>query len=460
MKKDYLEKLLNKLLSTGADFAEIYEETDHIKSYGYIDSKLDKISDNTTNGVGLRIANGNEIYYGFVSQDNLSDIDKLAKELTNNISSDTKFTDIKLDKLTSYDIDCKIKYQEYDENLIKKYMEDLDKTIRSKDERISQVSLNLLEREKIVTISNHTGLYKKETRYFTRFYVDVQFKDGDSSSNSKFNWASNKGLELLEKDISKDIDVMVKYGIDKLYAKNCVGKEMPVILGPGFGAVIFHEACGHAMEAEATANNQSVLAGKIGEKIASDKVTIIDDGSIDGLWGTTKMDDEGVETQKNILIENGVLVNYLNDELNNRKLNMKLTGSSRRQNYKYPALSRMNNTYLKPGNDKIEDMIKSIDFGLYAVELGGGSVDPETGEFNFSCNTAYMIRNGKVAECVKGATLIGNTLDILNNIEMVSDNLEYGPGMCGATSGNVPVTIGQPTVKVSNILVGGNKDDK
>ena len=119
MKKDYLEKLLNKLLSTGADFAEIYEETDHIKSYGYIDSKLDKISDNTTNGVGLRIANGNEIYYGFVSQDNLSDIDKLAKELTNNISSDTKFTDVKLDKLTSYDIDCKIKYQEYDENLIK-----------------------------------------------------------------------------------------------------------------------------------------------------------------------------------------------------------------------------------------------------------------------------------------------------------------------------------------------------
>ena len=460
MKKDYLEKLLNKLLSTGADFAEIYEETDHIKSYGYIDSKLDKISDNTTNGVGLRIANGNEIYYGFVSQDNLSDIDKLANELTNNISTDTKFTDVKLDKLTSYDIDCKIKYQEYDENLIKKYMEDLDKTIRSKDERISQVSLNLLEREKIVTISNHTGLYKKETRYFTRFYVDVQFKDGDSSSNSKFNWASNKGLELLEKDISKDIDVMVKYGIDKLYAKNCVGKEMPVILGPGFGAVIFHEACGHAMEAEATANNQSVLAGKIGEKIASDKVTIIDDGSIDGLWGTTKMDDEGVETQKNILIENGVLVNYLNDELNNRKLNMKLTGSSRRQNYKYPALSRMNNTYLKPGNDKIEDMIKSIDFGLYAVELGGGSVDPETGEFNFSCNTAYMIRNGKVAECVKGATLIGNTLDILKNIEMVSDNLEYGPGMCGATSGNVPVTIGQPTVKVSNILVGGNKDDK
>ena len=459
MEKEYSEKLLNKLLSTGADFAEIYEETDHFKSYKYIDSKLDKISDNTTDGVGLRIANKNEIYYGFISYDNLSDIDQLADELTKNISSDIKYKNVKLNDLICYDVDCRVKYDEYDETLIKKYMEELDKTIRSKDKRISQVSLNLLEREKIVTISNHRGLYKKETRYFTRFYIEAQFKDGDLSSNSKYNWASNKGLELLEKDISKDIDTMIKRGVDKLYAKNCIGKNMPVILGPGFGAVIFHEACGHAMEAEATANNQSVLAGKIGKKIASDKVTIIDDGSIDGLWGTTKMDDEGVETQKNVLIENGILVNYLNDELNNRKLNMKLTGSSRRQNYKFPALSRMNNTYLKPGNDKIDDMIKSIDFGLYAVELGGGSVDPETGEFNFSCNTAYMIRDGKIAECVKGATLIGNTLDILNNIEMVSDNLEYGPGMCGASSGSIPVTIGQPTVKVSNILVGGEKND-
>ena len=213
------------------------------------------------------------------------------------------------------------------------------------------------------------------------------------------------------------------------------------------------------MEAAATANNQSVLAGKIGEKIASDKVTIIDDGTIDNLWGTSNIDDEGELTRKNILIENGVLVNYLNDEIDNRKLNMTLTGSSRRENYRFSPVSRMNNTYLKPGTDKIEDMIKSIDFGLYAAGLGGGSVNPETGEFNFACETAYMIRDGKIAECVKGATLIGTTLDILKNVEMVSDNLEYGVGNCGASSGWIPVTIGQPTVKISSILVGGEQGD-
>ena len=338
-------------------------------------------------------------------------------------------------------------------------MVNLDKEIRSRDKRITQVGLTLSERLKNITVSNSKGIYKKEIRPNSRFYINVMFKDNDLLSKSTYNWGGSIGAEILDKDISAGIDNLIKYGTDKLYAKNCIGKNMPVILGPGFGAVIFHEACGHAMEAAATANNQSVLSGKIGEKIASDKVTIIDDGSIEKLWGTTVIDDEGEKTRKNILIEDGVLKNYLNDEINNRKLKMDLTGSSRRESYRFAPVSRMNNTYLKPGNDKIEDMIKSIDFGLYAVELGGGSVDPETGEFNFACDTAYMIRDGKIAECVKGATLIGNTLEILSNVEMVGSNLEYGVGNCGASSGWVPVTIGQPTIKVSSILVGGVSDD-
>ena len=234
---------------------------------------------------------------------------------------------------------------------------------------------------------------------------------------------------------------------------------MPVVIAHGQGAVIFHEACGHAMEAQATAKNQSVLSGKIGQKIASDKVTIVDDGRLDGYWGSTNIDDEGNPTRENIVIENGILKKYFNDEINNRLLNMELTGSSRRENFRFAPVSRMNNTFLKPGTDKIEDMIKSIDFGLYAVELGGGSVDPETGNFNFACDTAYMIRDGKIAEPVKGATLIGNTTEILNNVEMVSDDFEYDSGNCGSSSGWVHVTMGQPTIKVSSILVGGDSND-
>lgn len=459
MNKETHEKLLNKLLSTGADFAEIYEDKTINKSYLYLNSKLDKINTYVSDGVGLRIADNTEVYYGSTNYDDVSEVDALAIELSKNINKDVKYSNVKLDELKEYETEVKVKYNEYDENKIKEYMTKLDKEIRSRDSRVCQVSLQFLEVTKEITVSNYKGTYKKETRYNTRFYINVQFKDKDLTSRSLYNWGGTIGLEIFDKDISKDIDTLIKYGIDKLYAKNCIGREMPVILGPGFGAVIFHEACGHAMEAAATANNQSVLAGKIGEKIASDKVTIIDDGTIKNLWGTSNIDDEGEETKKNILIEDGVLVNYLNDEINNRKLNMTVTGSSRRESYKFAPVSRMNNTYLKPGTDKIEDMIKSIDFGLYAAELGGGSVDPETGEFNFACETAYMIKDGKIDECVKGATLIGTTLDILKNVEMVSDNLEYGVGNCGASSGWVAVTIGQPTVKISNILVGGEQGD-
>lgn len=459
MNKEYCETLLNKLLSTGADYAEIYEESCDSRTFNYLDSKLDKINEYHSNGVGLRIAKGTEVYYGSINYDDISEVEKLADELIKNISSDVLCSNIKLNDLDVIDVKWEKPFNSCSDDKIKNYMYSLDKDIRSRNDKVAQVSLSLLERLKTVTISNSKGVYKKETRPSSRFYINVMFKDNDLLSRSMYTWGGSIGAEILDKDITSELDNLIKYGIDKLYAKNCIGKNMPVILGPGFGAVIFHEACGHAMEAAATANNQSVLSGKIGEKIASDKVTIIDDGSIDKLWGTTVVDDEGEKTRKNILIEDGILKTYLNDEINNRKLNMNLTGSSRRESYRYAPVSRMNNTYLKPGNDKIEDMIKSIDFGLYAVELGGGSVDPETGEFNFACDTAYMIRDGKVAECVKGATLIGTTLEILSNVEMVGTDLEYGVGNCGASSGWVPVTIGQPTIKVSSILVGGVSDD-
>lgn len=460
MNKNTHEKLINKLLSTGADFAEVYEEKELKRSYNYLDSKLDTIRFNSNDGVGLRIAKNSEVYYGSINYQDVSEVENLADELIKNINDKVIYKDIKLNEIEEFVNKAKTPHTNDSEEKIKDYLSNLDKKIRSLDERVSQVSLMFYEIHKDIKISNHHGDFKGEKRCITRIYVTVSFKDNDLTSESYETWALNGSLEILDVDYDDKLKNLIKYGIDKLYAKNCIGKNMPVILGPGFGAVIFHEACGHAMEAASTSKNLSVLSGKIGEKIASDKVTIIDDGSLEGLWGTTIIDDEGVKTRKNVLIENGILKKYLNDEINNRSLNMELTGSSRRESYRYAPVSRMNNTYLKPGTDKIEDMIKSIDFGLYAAELGGGSVDPETGEFNFACKTAYMIRDGKIAECVKGATLLGSTLEILNNVEMISDNLEYGVGMCGAGSGSVPVTIGQPTIKVSNILVGGDKDDK
>ena len=453
MKKENLETLLNKMCSTGADFAEVYIENTKTKIFTYLDNKLQKIDNKIDKGMGLRIAKGNEVYYAAV---NNNDPITIAEDLINNLNSKVLYKDIKLSDMKIYEGSDN---EFLDDKLIKDYMNNLNHKIRLMDKRIEQVSLNFTEILKDITIANHTGLYNKEKRCYARFYISVTFKDSDLVSTSSYNWGMSTIEDILNRNIDNNLKDLVKYGIDKLYAKNCVGKKMPVILGPGFGAVIFHEACGHAMEANATARKRSVLSDMIGKKIASSKVTIIDDGTIPNLWGTTKIDDEGYNTKKNYLIKDGILVNYLNDTINNRLLKMNLTGSSRRESYYYPPVSRMNNTYLEPGNDSISDMVKSIKYGLYAKEMNGGSVNPETGDFNFGVATAYMIRDGKVCECVKGASLIGNTLDILNKIEMVSSDLEYGAGMCGAASGMVPVTIGEPTIKVSEILVGGIKND-
>ncbi len=230
---------------------------------------------------------------------------------------------------------------------------------------------------------------------------------------------------------------------------------MPVIMGNGFGGVIFHEACGHSLEATSVAKGNSVFCDKLGQKIASEKVTAYDDGTLENSWGSLAMSDEGEKTQKILLIENGILKNYMIDKLGSRRMNMPSTGSGRRQSYEYAPTSRMTNTFIAPGNDKLEDMFASVDYGLYAAYMGGGSVNPITGEFNFAVVEGYMIRNGKVCEPVRGATLIGKGSEILNNICMVSDDLKLAQGMCGSSSGSVHTNVGQPAIAVSNITVGG-----
>jgi TldD protein len=230
---------------------------------------------------------------------------------------------------------------------------------------------------------------------------------------------------------------------------------MPVVIGNGFGGVIFHEACGHALEATSVGRGNSVFCGKLGQKIASDKVTAIDDATAPNQWGSLNISDEGEKTQKLTLIENGILRSYMIDKLGSRRMNMPSTGSGRRQDYTFAPTSRMSNTYIAPGTDTAEDMIGSIDKGLYAAKMGGGSVNPATGEFNFSVSVGYIIRDGKIAEPVRGATLIGKGVDILPLIDMVGSDLELAEGMCGSQSGSVPTRVGQPMIRVKEITVGG-----
>ena len=211
----------------------------------------------------------------------------------------------------------------------------------------------------------------------------------------------------------------------------------------------------HSLEATSVAKGASVFCNKLGEKIASDVVTAIDDGTRENQWGSINVDDEGHPSQKNVLIENGILKSYLVDYRNSRIMNHPVTGSARRQNYQYAPTSRMTNTFFAPGKDKFEDIIKATEYGLFAKKMGGGSVNPATGEFNFSVQEGYLIENGKITKPVKGAALVGSGKEVLMNIDMISDNLEFGHGMCGSQSGSVPTDVGQPTIRVRNITVGG-----
>jgi TldD protein len=240
-----------------------------------------------------------------------------------------------------------------------------------------------------------------------------------------------------------------------LSAKAIVAQEMPVVLANGWGGVIFHEACGHPLEATAVAKGLSPFTGKLGQAIGSSVVSAYDDGDVEGAWGRTSFDDEGMKTQKNLLIENGILKSYLVDYRNGLTMNHKPTGSGRRQNYKFPPTSRMNTTYIAPGTDKVEEIIKDTQYGLYAKQLGGGQVNPATGEFNFAVSEGYMIENGTLTTPVKGAMLIGKGHEVLFKIDRVADNLDFGQGMCGSISGSIPTDVGQPTIRVSKMTVGG-----
>lgn len=457
MKKERVQKILNDLTSTGADFAEVFLEERENKEFHYIDNRLDELSIRNKKGIGLRISKENRTYYASTNDLSDSEIEKITNSLKKNIHDNIVYENIQLGELKKYTHKGIEKYSDVE---IKRKLKDINDLIRKQDQRINQVYIKFKTDLQNVTIANHSGKYVSEKRIYTRFFLRIYFQEKEQLANVFYSKGMCIGNELLDQiDFNSVINDLIKTGIDKLYAKPCIGQVMPVVIAAGDGGVIFHEACGHALEATSVSDRISILSDDLGKQIASSKVTIIDDGTLDLEWGSTQIDDEGNKTQKNILIQEGKLVNFLVDELNERKMCREKTGSGRREDYSFAPTSRMNNTYLAPGTDSVEEMIKSIDLGLYAKSFRGGQVSTETGDFNFGCDTAYMIRNGKIAECVKGASLIGNTKEILKEIEMVGNDLQLGQGLCGSISGLVPVNNGTPTIKVGHILVGGDTNE-
>jgi TldD protein len=458
IKKEIAEAVLSTCLITGGDFAEIFEEDSISNSINILNNKVENALGGRTYGIGIRIFKGFKSVYAYTNDNSLTGLldtahkaalalGELKEEKSIVLNNNRKVTNIHKIKLYPEDIDYnkKINIMKIAYKNAKEYSSD-----------ISQVGVSYSDKDQKVLIANTEGIYLEDRRVRTRLGINAVASKENENQTGFEGPGRCAGFEMFE-----EIDPEY-YGREAartahtmLHAKNCPAGNMMVAIDNGFGGVLFHEACGHSLEATSVAKGNSVFSDKIGEQIASTKVTAIDDGTIANSWGSINIDDEGKKSQKNILIENGILKSYMIDKLNGRRMGMESTGSSRRQSYKFAPTSRMTNTYIAAGNDDPDEIIKSIKEGLYAKKLGGGSVNPVTGEFNFAVAEGYLVKNGVIQEPVRGASLIGKGKDVLMDIDMVGNNVEQAQGMCGSSSGSIPVNVGQPMIRVKEITVGG-----
>lgn len=457
LSKNIVSQVLAKCLITGGDFAEIFEDDSINNSISLVDGKVQDAIGGRSYGIGIRIFKGFKSVYAYTNNNSLNSLLETAYRAALALGEVKEEKTIILNE-RKIDTIHPIIYYPKDVQYEKKIavLKNAYGGAKNYNDEISQVIASYSDKEQNVLIANTEGLYIEDKRIRTRLGVSaVASKDNENQTGFQ-GPGRHMGIEMFETIDAEAAGIeAARIAHTMLHARNCPAGNMTVAIDNGFGGVIFHEACGHALEATAVAKGNSVFAGKLGQQIASSKVTAIDDGTIPNAWGSLNIDDEGNKTQKNVLIENGILKGYMIDKLNGRRMNMAPTGSSRRQSYKYQPTSRMTNTYIAAGNDKPEDIIKSIDDGLYAKKLGGGSVNPVTGEFNFSVQEGYLVKNGVIQEPVRGASLIGKGSDVLMDIDMVGDNLELAQGVCGSSSGSVPTNVGQPMIRVKKITVGG-----
>ena len=455
-------EILNACLSTGGDYAEIYVEKNNSVSVFLENGSVETAGGSQSFGVGIRILKNLSSVYGHTSEVTKKNLLQLAKTLAARFEGERLITVKKIENKNVKII-----------NPVKTPLNDVpmeEKIALLKEcyQETSSVS------DKLVRIMNRFSSYYKDIEIFAaEGEVAKRFRNNEQRGRLELSAIASGENNQIESTFegpgkfddwnyfSKTLDYKAlarevgEKAIKLLSAKECPSGRFPVVIANGWGGVLFHEACGHSLEATSTAKNLSVFSSSIGKQIASPLVSAYDDGTIPNEWGSNNIDSEGNPTRKLELIKDGVCMNFLVDKANGRKLNMEATGCARRQSFRYEPTSRMSNTYIAAGKDDPEDIIKDTKLGIYVTNFGGGSVDSTTGEFNFSASEAYIIRNGKVCEQVKGCTLVGTGQEVLMNIDRVGNDLKLGTGTCGSISGSIPVTVGQPTIRLKEINVGG-----
>ena len=450
------KEILEVALSTGGDFAEVYMEKTTNEVLRLHSGKLSTANVSKVKGAAIRIIKGELEVNSSITDCTYENLLKAAKTLAGSFN-DKKHVEVQpfVEKKVELVVSPKnVRGNDIsrEDNLLKTASD----TIYAYSKEIVQVICNLTKTEKRIFVFASDSTWQTDYRCNTRLSCQAVASDGKEMETGFDSFGRNQGMEMFDDfDVVPFAKQVAHDAVEMLHAEPMQGGEMPVVINNGFGGVILHEACVHGLEATSVAKGMSVFCNKLGQKVASDIVNAVDDGTNLNAWGSINVDDEGTPSKCNVLIENGILKSYLVDKRNSKKMNHPITGSSRRESYKYQTTSRMTNTYFLNGKSTFDEIIKSTEKGLFAEKMGGGSVNPATGEFNFAVQVGYMIENGKITKPVKGATLVGSGKDVLLHIDMIGDNLSCGYGMCGSMSGSVPTIVGQPTIRVSKMTVGG-----
>lgn len=456
-----IQQIFSKLMRHKADYADLYFQSNILESWYLDDGIVKEGSYDCDKGVGVRVNSGEKTGFAY-SDEIIMPALMEAGQAAASIAKQGQEKRIQAWQQKSipalYPSNNPIESMQSQQKVELLYL--ADKIAREADPRIKQVTASLVAVYETVLIFDHEGKQSADIRPLVRFNISVIAED----KNGRIEKATDGG------GCRGDLNYFTKQDLIEKYAKSAVRQAvlnleaieapaglMPVILGAGWPGVLLHEAIGHGMEGDFIRKKTSAFTDSMGKRVASTKCTIVDDGTLKNRRGSLSIDDEGEQSQCTTLIRDGILENFMYDKLNARLMGVKPTGNGRRESYAHVPMPRMTNTYMLPGDDLPEDIIKSVDKGIYAVNFGGGQVDITSGKFVFSASEAYLIEDGKITAPVKGATLIGSGPEVLKKVSMVGNDLELdsGVGVCGKDGQSVPVGVGQPTLKVDELVVGG-----
>ena len=456
---DLVNRTLTVAMRTGADFAEIFAEDRRSSSAILDDGRVEEVVSGRDRGVGIRVVAGDTTGFAHtadLSASGLASAASAASAAARRGGGGTKTVPVSaLEAATRLKV--RIPPEEVPKSTKVALLTAADAAARSAGSAITQVSARYGDGRRRILVADSDGLFTSDDQVRTLFSVSCVATGDTGMQTGRESAGRTAGFELFDLyDVEEMAHRAARRALTKLTARPAPSGEMPVVVGPGGGGVLFHEACGHGLEADLVAKSASVFAGRIGERVAASMVTLVDDGTMAGEWGHYGIDDEGKPAARNVLISDGVLTDYMWDRLRARKSGRASSGNGRRQSYQHLPMVRMTNTYIANGDAEPDDIVADTPHGVYVAQLGGGQVNTATGDFVFGMTEAYLIENGRITAPIREGNLIGNGPEVLTRIDALGNDFAMGsPGTCGKDGQGVPVGDGTPTLRVTALTVGG-----